>query len=153
MIRRVARTLLRPLRTFNRWWIDRLDPDWPRAEDPAPAERAAAPAPAAPRPAPAPAPAAARRPADGPVSVWAEATPNPDAIKFVCSVPVVDTPTTWREGDRTSDPVGQALVAIPGVRSAFAVGDFVTVTRTSGADWDVLRPAVESALTQALGPA
>jgi len=38
-------------------------------------------------------------------------------------------------------------------KPGFAVGDFVTVTRTSGADWDVLRPAVEEALTQTLAGA
>lgn len=88
--------------------------------------------------------------AGGPVSIWAEATPNPDAVKFTSSVPLVDAPVTWREGDRTSDPLGQALLAIPGVRSAFAVGDFVTITRAGGADWSMLQPAIEGAIRSAV---
>lgn len=137
MLRSFAQKLIRRVRRFNRSWIDRLDPDWPRDE---PAE-----------PARAPAPAPIERPrATGPVSVWAEATPNPDAVKFSASVKLVDAPVTWREGDRTGDPLGQALLAVPGVRSAFAVGDFVTVTRTGGADWERLQPAVEEAIRSAV---
>ena len=40
---------------------------------------------------------------------------------------------------------GDALLAIPGVASIFGVVDFVTVTRTSGAEWDAIVPAVVEA--------
>ena len=79
-----------------------------------------------------------------------EGTPNPDAVKFTANRTITDTPTTWLTGSRPEHPVGQTLLALPGVRSVFAVDDFVTVTRESGVDWSVLEPAIESALVAAL---
>ena len=144
MLRSAARRLLKPLRRFNRWWIDRLDPDWPAKPAPAaPAQqpvRAADPVPQR----------KTREKATGPISIWAEATPNPDAVKFTCSVQLVDAPVTWQAGDRTGDELGSGLLAIPGVRSAFAVGDFVTVTRVGGVDWTMLQPAIEDAIEAAV---
>jgi hypothetical protein len=37
------------------------------------------------------------------------------------------------------------LFAAPGVASVFGVNDFVTVTRTPGADWDPIVTAVREA--------
>lgn len=150
MVRSVARAVLGRVRRFNRWWIDRLDPD---ARSPEPAAWDA-PEPEAPGAPSSPAPVAAAPEAGRAarvVEVWAESTPNPNAVKFVCSVPAIDGGAlTWRAGDRTDHPLGAALLAIPGVASAFAVGDFVTVTRRPTADWDTLAPEVEAALRRAL---
>ena len=142
MVRSLARRILSKVRRINRAWINRLDPDWP------PAAPQAAPAPA-PAPEPEPPPRAGPR-ATGPIDIMPLATPNPDAIKFNCSVSVTDTPTTWVAGQRATDPIGSRLLAIPEVASAFAVGDFVTVTRTSGADWNELEGKVVHAIREGL---
>lgn len=134
MIRQAARAVLNHIRDLNRRWIDRVDPDWP-------------PAPASPEVA-SPAPTAS--PVAGDVWVVIEGTPNPDAVKFTANRTITDTPTTWLTGSRPEHPVGQTLLALPGVRSVFAVDDFVTVTRESGVDWSMLEPAIESALVAAL---
>ena len=135
MLREVAKAVVNRIRRLNRRWIDRLDPDWP------PASAAAAPQP--PRSTP------SNTPQD---EVWIviEGTPNPDAVKFTANRTITDTPTTWLNGSRPEHPVGQTLLALPGVRSVFAVDDFVTVTRESGVDWSVLEPAIEAALVAAL---
>ena len=49
------------------------------------------------------------------------------------------------------DALGEALFAVEGVRSLFAVNDFVTVTKEPGADWAEVAPKVEDALRAALG--
>jgi hypothetical protein len=142
MLRDTTRHLLSGLRRLNRRWIDRLDPDWPpKAQAPLPAE---SPAPVAPA-------SVTSRPS-GPIDIAAITTPNPDALKFVCSIQLVDGPTTWVSGQQTSDPLGQALLQVADVRSAFAVGDFVTVTRQSGADWNAIEPQVRAAIRLAFSP-
>lgn len=78
-------------------------------------------------------------------------TPNPDALKFTCSIQVVDRPQTWVAGQRTDHPIGSRLLALPDVASAFAVDDFVTVTRTPGADWNALEGRVVAAIREGLG--
>jgi len=134
MIRQAARAVLNQIRDLNRRWIDRVDPDWP----PAPADSEGESSPSS------------TSPAVGDVWVVIEGTPNPDAVKFTANRTITDTPTTWLTGSRPEHPVGQTLLALPGVRSVFAVDDFVTVTRESGVDWSMLEPAIESALVAAL---
>jgi hypothetical protein len=50
-------------------------------------------------------------------------------------------------------PFAQAVLAVDGVASVFGVNDFVTVTRESDADWDVIVCAVEEAAAEFLGDA
>lgn len=158
MLRRAARKLVRVVRRINRAWVDALDPDHgtePQAEGsfveapPRPAD----PAPTAPRDDTTPTgrapsePAPARR-----VEVWSENTPNPDAMKFSASVPVAPRGALSFDSAEAAaaHPVGRAVFAVEGVRSMFAVNDFVTVTREPGADWDELAPRLEAAIAEAL---
>jgi hypothetical protein len=129
----IRRRLLGRIRRFNRWWIDALAP-------------AAAPAPRDPPP---PAPVVPTRPA---VVVTSEDTPNPDARKFTATVPVVRTGSISFSNPRAAadHPLGRAIFEIGGVRSLFATGDFLTVTRSPGADWAEVSPAVEAALARVL---
>lgn len=138
-VRRLARRVLGPVRRFNRWWIDRLDPDargsWaPVEEVPSATVRPATPA----------APATA-----GPaLTIRREDTPNPDAMKFVCSRRVVPSGSLSFSNARAGEahPLGRAIFGVPGVRSLFAINDFVTVTRGSDGDWEAMGPAIEAAL-------
>ncbi|RME22184.1 MAG: hypothetical protein D6798_16430 [Deltaproteobacteria bacterium] len=86
------------------------------------------------------------------VRVHAEATPNPDALKFTLDRRVVDSGSLSFSSaeDAAGHPLGRAIFAVPGVRSAFAVHDFVTVTKDPDASWTDLRPALEEAIRTAL---
>ena len=138
-MRTLARKLISPIRRFNRWLIDRIDPDWPPA---APVETPDLPVATAP----------STFQANGPVSIYSESTPNPDALKFVAHGAVLGRAETWRSlADAGDHPVGKALLAIPGVHSAFANADFVSVSRTPGTSWNDLEPKIVVAL-QALFP-
>lgn len=155
MLRRAARKLVRAVRRINRAWVDALDPDHgapPGAHEPdrgADATFTEAP----PRPAPAPPEGVAtpQSPARR-VEVWAESTPNPDAMKFSASVPVAPRGALSFDSAEAaaSHPVGRAVFAVGQVRSMFAVNDFVTVTREPGADWGALAPRLEAAIAEAL---
>ncbi|MBA2319680.1 MAG: NifU N-terminal domain-containing protein [Deltaproteobacteria bacterium] len=133
----IRQRLMGRIRRFNRWWIDRLAPAEPPGPSTAPVERVVT------RPAP----------AQQPVSITSEETPNPDARKFVANVRIVPSGSLSFSNRRAAadHPLGRELFEIDGVKSIFATGDFLTVTRDAGADWDRLTPAVEQQLTRILG--
>lgn len=77
----------------------------------------------------------------------ARRTPNPDAMKFELDV-ALGRELDARAGDEPADELTAALLAIDGVAAVFGINDFVTVTRTAGADWDPIVCAVEEAVAE-----
>lgn len=73
--------------------------------------------------------------------VQIESTPNPNALKFTVGVDV-GGPRTFVAGRDEDDPLGVALLNIPGITSIFMTADFVTLSKTPDADWaDIAGPA------------
>lgn len=144
---RAMRTAYRGLRTLR--GVESTDTTTATTAAVSPPEPEPTPEPE-PEPTPPPVVEAPREPRT--VTVYAEPTPNPNARKFVCSVTVVERGSRAFDDARmaSSDPVASALFAVPGVRSTFAVRDFVTVTREPHASWQSLEPAIEAALVEAL---
>ena len=66
-----------------------------------------------------------------------EATPNPNARKFVLKEPLTGGATRSFEsaGQAQSDPLAAALFAIPHVTNVFYVDRWLTVTQDGSADW------------------
>jgi NFU1 iron-sulfur cluster scaffold homolog, mitochondrial len=82
-----------------------------------------------------------------------QATPNPNAGKFVVGRPVVEgkaSKSYYSADQAAADPVASALFGIDGVASLFMVEDFVTVMKAAEADWSVLVPAVIAAIELAM---
>lgn len=73
-------------------------------------------------------------------------TPNPDAMKFTLDVHLPGM-LNLASAAEASTPFEHAVFAAPGVANLFGVNDFVTVTRTPGADWDPIVEAVQAAAT------
>ncbi len=71
-------------------------------------------------------------------------TPNPNALKFTLDV-TLPAMINITSADEASTPFERAVFAAPGVANLFGVNNFVTVTRTPGADWDPIIAAVASA--------
>ena len=71
-------------------------------------------------------------------------TPNPNALRFALDVKLPGTVTASAPAD-SADPFVTALLGIEGVASIFGTGDFITVTRQPGADWETIIPAVQDA--------
>jgi len=89
-----------------------------------------------------------------PPAVSFEATPNPNAMKFVVSgrLVVEQGSLIWGSAEEAADhPLGQALFSIPGVVSVFAVNDFVTITKDAAAPWGQLTHPIVEAIQRALG--
>jgi len=77
-------------------------------------------------------------------------TPNPNAMKFTLDVKLPATMNYANAAAAEGHPFAAAVFGIPGVASLFGVNDFVTVTRTPGADWDPIIEGVKAAAGQHL---
>lgn len=87
------------------------------------------------------------------MSVRFQATPNPNAGKFIVGRTVVEgrSSRSFHTAEQAAaDPVASALFALDGVASIFMVEDFVTVTKQADADWSDLIPRVTSTLDRVL---
>jgi hypothetical protein len=84
------------------------------------------------------------------VSISVEETPNPNAMKFVVGQPV-GSMNFGSADEAAGHALGRALFAVDGVKSVFAVKDFVTVTKQESAQWGSLAPRVTAVLERELG--
>ena len=73
-----------------------------------------------------------------PIDVRPEPTPNPNAIRFALSAPVLgDKPRTFSKPDAAKGtPWAEKLFLLPGVISLFGMKDFLTITKAPAAGWD-----------------
>lgn len=87
------------------------------------------------------------------LNILVEETPNPNARKFVCGVPVVEKGSLIfnSAAEAGANPTAKAIFGLGGVRSVFMVKDFVSVTREPAADWEKLAPQITNAIQQTLG--
>ena len=78
-------------------------------------------------------------------------TPNPNALKF--SLPegqvIPDGMRSYStRGEAQTDPLARALFSVKGVENVFLVPAFATVTKHPAADWNLMIPGIEAALTE-----
>ena len=67
-----------------------------------------------------------------------QATPNPNALKFIVGVDVGGPKTFVSAGvasGEVEDPAARALLEIDGVTSVFMTAEFVTLSKTPDVDW------------------
>ncbi len=75
--------------------------------------------------------------------VTVSSTPNPNAVKFTVGVDV-GGPTTYVPSKPTDDPLGAALLGIPGAASGSVTADFVTTNKLPDAAWQlIIDPATQ----------
>ena len=77
-------------------------------------------------------------------------SPNPNALRFGLDVTLADGLNVADQAAADGHPFTAAVFATPGVASIFGVNDFVTVSRTPGADWDPIVTAVQDAAARFL---
>ncbi len=75
-------------------------------------------------------------------------TPNPNSVKFTLNRILVEKGVLSfsRPEQAEASALGRQLFAIPGVRSVFMTGNFVSIGRDPSRDWQELIPRVEQAL-------
>ena len=87
--------------------------------------------------------------------IFAEPTPNPDALKFLPHVRLTDG-RGWSfirgRASPVASPLAETLLQLSGVARVFVGEDFVTVTRApDGEAWTTLRLQVVAAIADVLG--
>ena len=80
-----------------------------------------------------------------PIEVWAEPTPNPNALKFTLNRTVAEGRSKTYASPEAAEasPLAKQLFQIAGVKSLFFLNNFITVTRQPGADWAAISGQVE----------
>ena len=80
--------------------------------------------------------------------IQTEQTPNPTTLKFLPGRVVMDTGTADFPSSATASrsPLARRLFDVAGVERVFFGTDFVTVTKGTGQDWQVLKPAILGAI-------
>lgn len=77
-----------------------------------------------------------------PITMYAEMTPNPAAMKFVANKHLIlsDENIVFEnlEEAKGYSPLAEALFNFPFVESIFMASNFVTVTKTNNVDWDFI---------------
>ena len=80
--------------------------------------------------------------------IQTEATPNPATLKFLPGMPVLERGTVDFPDEETAarSPLAQRLFAVEGVSGVFLGADFISVTKATEKDWQVMKPLVLSAV-------
>jgi Fe-S cluster biogenesis protein NfuA len=72
-----------------------------------------------------------------PVSVYAESTPNPNAMKFVANKKIVDNIYEFKSIDETGDsPLAKSLFGFDFIKEVFFDFNFVSLIQKPGNNWD-----------------
>lgn len=77
--------------------------------------------------------------------IQTEQTPNPNTLKFLPGQDVLGEGKTAFFTDKENaaeSPLAGALFVLADIRAVFFGSDFITVTKTEAASWDVLKPQI-----------
>ncbi len=77
-------------------------------------------------------------------------SPNPNALRFQLDTTLSETMSFASAAEAEDDDFASEVFAAGGVAAIFGVNDFVTVTRSPGADWDPIVEAVQRAASEHL---
>jgi len=79
-----------------------------------------------------------------------QATPNPNAVKFMLDRVIASAPTSFfNAGEAQTHAVAAKLFAIRGVNNVLLLGDFVTVGKEAAAKWSPIQRQIRAALEAA----
>jgi len=82
--------------------------------------------------------------------IQTESTPNPATLKFLPGQAVLGTGAADYPAPETAEgsPLAQRIFAVSDVTGVFLGGDFVTVTKAGGVEWDHIKPAILGAIME-----
>lgn len=78
-----------------------------------------------------------------PVSVYAEQTPNPATMKFVCTLPLLEMGKSAEYQsieDTANSPLAARLFSFPFITGVFISGNFITLKQQGEIDWQEVFP-------------
>lgn len=81
------------------------------------------------------------------ITIYTEANPNPNSLKFVANLLLVPEGSTFDFPDLEAareSPLASELFAFPYVRRVFFMNNFITVTKSEEADWHEIAGEVKA---------
>ncbi|CAN6438941.1 unnamed protein product [Victoria cruziana] len=80
--------------------------------------------------------------------IQTQSTPNPASLMFYPGKPVMEVGSADFPSARSAmnSPLAKALFGIDGISRVFYGSDFVTVTKSEDASWDILKPEIFAAI-------
>ena len=73
------------------------------------------------------------------ITVFYEATPNPQSMKFVCTVPIATESRNFTSvAEAAASPLALKIFGFPWSAGVFIGPNFVTVTKQEWVDWNIL---------------
>lgn len=89
---------------------------------------------------------------ESPIAITLEFTPNPNTLKFVVNRPLLDRGTAnFPQADSAGKaPLAREVFAVPGIHAVMLGPNFVTITKASTGDWDVIAEQVPAAIERVL---
>lgn len=86
-----------------------------------------------------------------PITVYAESTPNPAAMKFVANKPLVSQMHEYKNiGDTEKAPLAQALFAFPFIKEIFLDANYISLIKKEEASWETEVMEVRAFITDYL---
>ena len=81
-----------------------------------------------------------------PVTVYAEMTPNPQAMKFVTGIYLCETPIEYSSVEKAEgNLLAKRLFEFEGIKNVFFLSNFITLTKEGNQDWyELLTPIREA---------
>jgi hypothetical protein len=77
-------------------------------------------------------------------------TPNPNALKFVLDRQVSQQPLSFFNAAAATDyPLAKRLFEIADVTGLLLLGDFITINKSPGGDWDDIKAQAQAVLKAA----
>jgi len=85
-----------------------------------------------------------------PTEIYAESTPNPNAVKFVLNRNLLEgDPIEFKFGSEAKNsPLVQELFNFPFVLNVFVSTNFITVTKTQNIDWTEIIPQLRNFISE-----
>ncbi len=80
--------------------------------------------------------------------IQTENTPNPNTLKFIPGIAVMESGTAFftSAADAKPSPLAVSLFKVEGVAAVFLGSDFITVTKTESGDWGTLKALLLAAI-------
>ena len=79
------------------------------------------------------------------LTIYSEATPNPESMKFVLNRMILPNDSAdFRVKEKSGDsPLAEALFELPYVNGVFIMNNFVSITRVPETDWQEAIPVLK----------
>jgi Fe-S cluster biogenesis protein NfuA len=87
------------------------------------------------------------------ITLYTEASPNPQSLKFVANYLLVPESITFDFPTKESaeeSPLAKAFFEFPFIKRVFVMNNFITLTKTEDADWHEVAPELKAFLKEYL---